>query len=113
MAEEENLKSAILVQDEIAERANSTASSTISPDTPMWFIGSNMASSSSAENAAAISGGPDSLALAFFCKCISKIYNTKIQYYLVDHKLRKEAIKEAKKVLQILKKQKINCKIKC
>ena len=56
MAEEENLRSAILVQDEIAERANSTASSTISPDTPMWFIGSNMASSSSAENAAAISG---------------------------------------------------------
>ncbi len=61
--------------------------------------------------AAAISGGPDSLALAFFCKCISKIYNTKIQYYLVDHKLRKESTKEAKKVLQILKKQKINCKI--
>ena len=61
--------------------------------------------------AAAISGGPDSLALAFLCKCISKIYNTKIQYYLVDHKLRKESTKEAKKVLQILKKLKINCKI--
>ena len=61
--------------------------------------------------AAAISGGPDSLALAFFCKCISKIYNTKIQYYLVDHKLRKESTKEANKVLQILKKFKINCKI--
>ena len=39
----------------IAERANSTASSTISPETPMWFIGSNIASSCSAEKAAAIS----------------------------------------------------------
>ena len=39
--------------------------------------------------AVAVSGGPDSLALAFLCKCISIIYNTKIQYYLVDHKLRK------------------------
>ena len=26
--------------------------------------------------AAAISGGPDSLALAYFCKCFSIIYNT-------------------------------------
>jgi len=61
--------------------------------------------------AVAISGGPDSLALAFFCKCISIIYKTKIQYYLVDHKLRNDSTKEAKKVLQILKKLKINCKI--
>ena len=61
--------------------------------------------------AVAISGGPDSLALAYFCKCISTIYNTKIQYYLVDHKLRNESTKEAKKVLQTLKKLKINCKI--
>ena len=61
--------------------------------------------------AVAISGGPDSLALAYFSKCISIIYKTKIQYYLVDHKLRKESTYEAKKVLQILKKLKINCKI--
>ena len=61
--------------------------------------------------AVAVSGGPDSLALAYFCKCISTIYNTKIQYYLIDHKLRKESTKEANKVLQILKKFKINCKI--
>jgi len=61
--------------------------------------------------AVAISGGPDSLALAYFSKCISIIYKTKIQYYLVDHKLRKESTNEAKKVLQILKKLKINCKI--
>jgi tRNA(Ile)-lysidine synthase len=61
--------------------------------------------------AAAISGGPDSLALAYFCKCISIIYGTKIQYYLVDHKLRKESTREANKVSQNLKKFKINCKI--
>ncbi|OUX32919.1 MAG: tRNA lysidine(34) synthetase TilS [Pelagibacteraceae bacterium TMED268] len=61
--------------------------------------------------AVAISGGPDSLALAYFCKCISTIYNTKIQYYLVDHKLRKESTKEANTVLQNLKKLKIKCKI--
>jgi len=61
--------------------------------------------------AVAISGGPDSLALAYFSKCTSIIYNTKIKYYLVDHKLRKESTKEAKKVLQTLKKLKINCKI--
>ena len=59
----------------------------------------------------AVSGGPDSLALAYFCKCISTIYNTKIQYYLVDHKLRKESTKEANTVLQNLKRLKIKCKI--
>ena len=61
--------------------------------------------------AAAISGGPDSLALAFFCKCISIIYGTKIKYYLVDHKLRRDSTKEAKNVEQTLKKFEINCKI--
>ena len=61
--------------------------------------------------AVAISGGPDSLALAYFSKCTSIIYKTKIQYYLIDHKLRNESTSEAKKVLQILKKLKINCKI--
>ena len=61
--------------------------------------------------AVAISGGPDSLALAYFCKCISIIYHTKIEYYLVDHKLRKESTREAKKILKILKNFKINCKV--
>ncbi len=61
--------------------------------------------------AVAVSGGPDSLALAYFSKCVSIIYKTKIQYYLVDHKLRKDSKKEAKKVLQTLKKFKINCRI--
>jgi len=61
--------------------------------------------------AAAVSGGPDSLSLAYFCKCISIIYGTKIRYYLVDHKLRKDSTIEAKQVVKILKKFQINCKI--
>ena len=61
--------------------------------------------------AAAISGGPDSLALAYFCKCISIIYKTKIKYFLVDHKLRAHSTQEAKNVLKILNKMKIKCKI--
>jgi tRNA(Ile)-lysidine synthase len=46
----------------------------------------------------AVSGGPDSLALAF----LTKIYSIKNQidgkYFIVDHKLRKESTKEARKV---------------
>ncbi len=62
--------------------------------------------------AAAISGGPDSLALAYLTKCISILYKIKIKYYHVDHKLRKDSTLEAKKVLKILKKKlNINCKI--
>ena len=37
-------------------RASATHSSTISPATPTWFIGSNMDSNSSAENAAEMAG---------------------------------------------------------
>ncbi len=61
--------------------------------------------------AVAISGGADSIALAYMCKCLSEIYNTKFKYYLIDHKLRQESTNEAFKVLQILKKLKIDCKI--
>ena len=61
--------------------------------------------------AAAISGGSDSLALAYFCKCISIIYKTKIKYFLVDHKLRTHSTREAKNVLKILNKIRIKCKI--
>ena len=61
--------------------------------------------------AVAVSGGPDSLALAYFCKCISVIHKTKIKFYLVDHKLRNDSTQEAEKVLKILKKKKIKCKI--
>ena len=59
----------------------------------------------------AISGGPDSLALAFLAKHYSNINSAKFNYALVDHKLRKESSLEAKKVVQILKKIDIKCKI--
>ena len=61
--------------------------------------------------AVAVSGGPDSLALAYLSKCFSIIYNARIYYYIVDHGLRQESSKEAKKVVSILKKFMINCKI--
>ncbi len=61
--------------------------------------------------AVAVSGGPDSLALAYFCRCVSIIYKTKINYYLVNHKLRHDSTKEAQKVLKILKKIKVNCNL--
>ena len=51
----------------------------------------------------AVSGGPDSMALAFLTKIYSIKYNLKCKYFIVDHKLRKESTKEAKKVKKILK----------
>ena len=61
--------------------------------------------------AVAVSGGPDSLALAF----LSKIYSIKNKlsprFYIIDHKLRTESTKEAKKVKKILKKYQINAEI--
>ncbi len=59
----------------------------------------------------AISGGPDSLALAF----LSKIYSIKkklaSKFIIVDHKLRPESTKEAILVKKILKKFNINTEI--
>ena len=59
----------------------------------------------------AVSGGTDSLALAYFSKCYSISNNVKVQYYHVDHNLRKESSLEAKKLKFLLKKYDINCKI--
>ena len=59
----------------------------------------------------AISGGSDSLALAYFAKCFSISNNIKVKYYHVDHKLRKESFEEAKKLKYLLKDIDINCKI--
>ncbi len=59
----------------------------------------------------AISGGPDSLALAFLAKHYSNINSVKFNYALVDHKLRKASSLEAKKVVKVLKKIDIKCKI--
>ena len=61
--------------------------------------------------AVAISGGPDSLSLAFLSKCFSLINNIEIKYYLVDHKLRDSSTKEAILVALKLKKFDIDCKI--
>ena len=52
--------------------------------------------------AVAVSGGPDSLALAFLSKVYSTKYKLKTKYFIVDHKLRKESTKEALKVKKIL-----------
>jgi tRNA(Ile)-lysidine synthase len=50
----------------------------------------------------AVSGGPDSLALAFLTKIYSIKYNLSCRYFIVDHKLRRESTGEAKKVRKIL-----------
>ncbi len=56
----------------------------------------------------AVSGGPDSLALAALTKLLNLEKNKKIFYVLVDHKIRKESSKEAKSVKKLLKKFEIN-----
>jgi len=61
--------------------------------------------------AVAVSGGPDSLALAYLAKCYSIKNKIKVKYFIVDHKLRKESSLEAKTVKSILKKIDVNCKI--
>ena len=59
----------------------------------------------------AVSGGPDSLALAYFAKCFSQLKKVNFYYYLVDHRLRKDSSKEAKKTLNLLKKIDVKCKV--
>ncbi len=59
----------------------------------------------------ALSGGPDSIALAFFAKCYSIKKKEKIYYFIVDHKLRIESTKEANLTKKKLKNFQINCKI--
>ena len=59
----------------------------------------------------AVSGGPDSLALAFLTKCYSLINKLDAKFFIVDHKLRKNSSKEAKLVKLFLRKFDIDCKI--
>ena len=59
----------------------------------------------------AVSGGPDSLALAALSKSYSYNNSCKIYYVLIDHKLRKNSSKEASSVKRLLKKHKINITI--
>ena len=54
--------------------------------------------------AVAVSGGPDSLALAFLTRCYSLKHNLKVKYYIVNHKLRKESSIEAEIVKKVLRK---------
>lgn len=61
--------------------------------------------------AVAVSGGPDSLALAFLSKCYSLKKNLKSYFFIVDHKIRKESSFEAKSVKKKLEKFGIKCKI--
>ena len=50
----------------------------------------------------AVSGGADSLALAFLTKLFALKNNLNPKYYIVDHKLRKESTREAFKVKKVL-----------
>ncbi len=61
--------------------------------------------------AVAVSGGADSLALAYLTKCYSIKNKIKVKYFIVNHMLRKESSLEAKTVKSILKKIDVNCKI--
>ena len=59
----------------------------------------------------AVSGGPDSLALAALTKAYNFYTKVKFYYVLVDHNIRKDSSQEAHKVKQLLKKKNINLKI--
>ena len=61
--------------------------------------------------AVAVSGGPDSLSLAFLTKCYALKNKIKVKYFIVDHKLRKDSSLEANNVRKILRKIDIDCKI--
>jgi len=61
--------------------------------------------------ALAVSGGSDSLCLAYFSKIYSLESGNKIHVLIVDHNLRKESYKESLKVKEILKKRNIQSKI--
>ncbi len=56
----------------------------------------------------AVSGGPDSLALAALSKAYSYKSKTKFHYVLVNHNIRKNSFQEAKRVKKLLKKNDIN-----
>ena len=59
----------------------------------------------------AVSGGPDSLALAFLAKIYSIEKGLDAKFLIVDHKLRSESSTEAKKTQKILKNIHIDSKI--
>ena len=61
--------------------------------------------------AVAVSGGPDSLALAYLAQVLSIKEKIKVKFFIVDHRLRKNSNKEAKEVKFFLEKFDINCQI--
>ena len=61
--------------------------------------------------ALAVSGGSDSLCLAYLSYKYASEFKNKIHILIVDHKLRKESYEEALKVKKILKNKKINSRI--
>jgi len=61
--------------------------------------------------AVAVSGGPDSLALAFLAKVYSEKNKILSKFLIIDHRLRPESTKEAKLVKNTLKKYSINAEI--
>jgi len=61
--------------------------------------------------ALAVSGGPDSLCLAYLSKLYQFEFKNKIYVLIVNHRLRKESYKEALKVKKILKKKDIQSKV--
>jgi len=61
--------------------------------------------------AVGVSGGPDSLCLAYFSKLYAAEFKNKFYIFIVDHRLRKNSSNEALKVKNILKKKGINAKI--
>ena len=61
--------------------------------------------------AVAVSGGPDSLSLAYLAKCFALKNKVDNKYYIVNHKLRKDSSKESRIVMNKLKKAGIDCKI--
>ena len=54
--------------------------------------------------AVAVSGGPDSLALAFLAKIFASRKGLVSKFFIVDHKLRLDSTKEAESVKKALKK---------
>ena len=58
-----------------------------------------------------LSGGPDSLALAYFSKCFQLINNKKVYYVHIDHKIRKNSTKEAKDLKYLMSNFQIKCEI--
>ena len=59
----------------------------------------------------AVSGGPDSLALAFLAKVYSIKNKLKAKFFIIDHKLRSNSSQESNKVKSVLKRLSISAEI--